>query len=288
MIGIGVTTRNRPELIKKCVKMIKRHSPFKHKLVVIDDESDEPVQIDDVQVVRFNKRGGVAAGKNKCLEILHECEHVFLFDDDCWPIKDGWAQQYIDAAEKSDCFHFCYSWSTFGNGKINEFNSIEKRCEKKKVILRIEGWPDEILGDFIHDITVRMKKVERGLSSGHPHTQLVDVIYTINSYTNPCGVMLYLDKKCIDKVGGFDKKYGIWGGEHVGLSYRIHNAGFTPLGPFLDIENSSEYLYARDMEFGGDDKNLSVLADNEKSDNAHIVGSDKDSSEYVDFRSVDI
>lgn len=61
------------------------------------------------------------------------------------------------------------------------------------------------------------------------------------------GCMMYLTRKCIDTVGGFDWNYGLGKYEHVDFSRRIHNAGLTE-SVFMDIDNSHELLYCMDQK----------------------------------------
>lgn len=63
----------------------------------------------------------------------------------------------------------------------------------------------------------------------------------------PCGLMLFLTRKCLDVVGGFDPAYGRWGYEHVGYSMRIQNAGLTPK-PFMDVKNSLDLFHSFDWD----------------------------------------
>jgi hypothetical protein len=37
---------------------------------------------------------GIARSKNKCISLLKEYDKIFLFDDDCFPIKDKWWEIY--------------------------------------------------------------------------------------------------------------------------------------------------------------------------------------------------
>ena len=83
-IGIGVTSYNRPECLEKWKQQIAKHTSMYNVLIYIAVDSD----ID---------RRGVAFRKNECLRALQECDHVFLFDDDCWPIRHGWEWQYINS-----------------------------------------------------------------------------------------------------------------------------------------------------------------------------------------------
>ena len=83
-IGIGITTCDRPELLKKCLSKINKHT--KEFTIYVADDS--------------NRYEGVAYGKNECLRALSTCDHVFLFDDDCYPIKDGWVDFFINSGQE--------------------------------------------------------------------------------------------------------------------------------------------------------------------------------------------
>jgi hypothetical protein len=50
----------------------------------------------------------ISHDKNKLIKEFYEsgCEHIFIFDDDCFPIKKGWAEFFIGASEKTGIEHF--------------------------------------------------------------------------------------------------------------------------------------------------------------------------------------
>src|SRR5690606_25175834 len=84
---------------------MREHLPAGARLVVVDDASAKPVA---EATYRFEKNVGIARAKNKCLELLaDDCEHIFLFDDDCAPAVDGWERPYIDSPEP----HLAFSWN---------------------------------------------------------------------------------------------------------------------------------------------------------------------------------
>lgn len=47
-------------------------------------------------IVEDTERNGVAWARNQCLRQLDHCEHIFLFDDDCWPVMGGWADYWAE------------------------------------------------------------------------------------------------------------------------------------------------------------------------------------------------
>lgn len=82
-IGIGITTNDRPELLKALVSSIHKHTTMSEVNLYIADDSIDKV--------------GVAKKKNECLRALKGCEFVFLLDDDVEIIKDAWVYFFINA-----------------------------------------------------------------------------------------------------------------------------------------------------------------------------------------------
>lgn len=111
-IGIGITTHNRHELVAETVKKILDVTPDA-KIVVVDDASKIRPTVFGAKVFRFDTNVGIAAAKNKCLELLDDCEHVFLFDDDTWPLQSGWYEPYIASAEH----HLMYLFENWASGR---------------------------------------------------------------------------------------------------------------------------------------------------------------------------
>ncbi len=91
-IGIGVTTYNRRDNLNECLKNIAKHTNLKD--LYVDGDVELHIATDTDQ-----DRRGVAYRKNECLRALKDCDYVFLFDDDCFPIKDGWIEFFIRAGE---------------------------------------------------------------------------------------------------------------------------------------------------------------------------------------------
>ena len=99
MIGIGITTYNRNALLMKCLQSIEQHTKSDYRICIAADSDAD--------------RKGVAYRKNQCLQHLKDCDYIFLFDDDCYPQKDGWEQYIIDVANKTGNHHFCYNKEPF-------------------------------------------------------------------------------------------------------------------------------------------------------------------------------
>lgn len=100
-IGIGITTYNRPQHLKQCLKNI----------LAFDDRPDNKIYVHHDKEQR-----GIAYGKNKCLEALKDCDHIFLFDDDCFPKKEGWINFFVNSGQE----HALYMNKDYGLFAQNE------------------------------------------------------------------------------------------------------------------------------------------------------------------------
>jgi hypothetical protein len=153
VIGVAVSTHQRPHILAKALSNWARFMP--DVLVVIHD-------VDGT---------GVAATKNRGIAMLMdaqpEVEHLFLADDDMWPITPHWAGLYVNDPEP----HLMHCWG-------------------RRRLIADDGY----------------------------HT----------TWTHPRGVLLYAERRVIERVGGMRLDFGPkGGGEHAEWSTRIHNCGLT-------------------------------------------------------------
>jgi glycosyltransferase involved in cell wall biosynthesis len=107
-IGIGITTYNRERILKSTIEKIKKFTKPPYKLVIVDDGSVTPFTD---ATYRFSTNQGSPISKNKCIELLEGCEHIFLFDDDTYPIKDGWEKAYINSNVPHLNYTFKYAFN---------------------------------------------------------------------------------------------------------------------------------------------------------------------------------
>lgn len=150
MIGVAISTHRRPHILAEALRHWAKHMP-------------------DILVVTHDTAGdGVATTKNRGIAALMDtgCEHLFLADDDVWPVAPQWWQPYVSDPQP----HLMHCWG------------------RRRLIT----------------------------DDGH---------YTVWSW--PRGVILYTERRVIDKVGGMRPEFGRWGGEHAEWSKRIHNTGLT-------------------------------------------------------------
>lgn len=64
-------------------------------------------------------------------------------------------------------------------------------------------------------------------------------------YEKPCGCLMFFKKQVIEEVGGFDTEFQKWGFEHVSLSDRIYNNGFTP-ARYIDSNHLTKLFHSMD------------------------------------------
>jgi len=61
------------------------------------------------------------------------------------------------------------------------------------------------------------------------------------------GVCIFLSKKAIKTIGGFEPKFGLYGFEHHELTGRCYVAGLSPMGVYVTPKNMSEYIWCFDL-----------------------------------------
>lgn len=204
-LGIGITTHDRTKILELTLSKIAIHWPnFDTKLVVSDDSTNPDIVAENkmlavkygAEYLNDGKRKGIANNKNSSLYPLKDCDYIVLFDDDCFPIKDGWFEFLINAHKQTGIHHF---------------NLLDSRVHNEERRSNV--------GDFT-------------------------VIECIDSG----GVMLFLTKEVVNRVGAFNKEYGLYGFEHCSYSKRIERSGLqngysanTTLGGLYDYLFSFDY-----------------------------------------------
>ena len=118
-IGIAITNYNRPEVLKEALAHHVKYLPKDARLVIVDDCSFDKPEFNFDYVFPYN--AGIASAKNKCLELLEGCEHIFLFDSDCFPKVKDWHLPYI----KSGIKHLSFTFPTLVSGRANGRNLLK-------------------------------------------------------------------------------------------------------------------------------------------------------------------
>lgn len=94
-VGVAITRHNRHEVGDRCIEQWRKHTPDDMPMFIVDDASEPPVEATH----RFDENVGVAAAKNMCISLLMDADvdHLFLSDDDTWPIADEWWKPYVES-----------------------------------------------------------------------------------------------------------------------------------------------------------------------------------------------
>lgn len=179
-IGIAITTV--PERKKLLQEALRHHKKYLPKNAILHVHND-------------TKKIGIARSKNNCIAYLMEqgCTHLFLYDDDCYPIRKDW--------------HLLFTENPAAHA------------------------------------TATFDKLSNGISNGNIRKGRIN---NYEYFQNPCGILMYYTRECIQQIGGMDIRYAKYGHEHVGHSYRIFNAGLTPQS-FISPVGIMDYIYSLDQ-----------------------------------------
>jgi glycosyltransferase involved in cell wall biosynthesis len=211
MIGIGITTKDRPDLLDLTLTNILSHLPYVCEIVVSDDsviEENKNKSIEScarfgVKRVDNSHNRGIARNKNSCLRELKDCDHIFLFDDDCYPIKDNWAEYVIDCHKESGVHHFnlldkshhqLISEKTYSNFTIEEYRLVGGvfMFLTKDVIEKVGAFNKDydIYGYEHASYTYRVFKsgLHNGLGINLTIADLQDYVFSFDYGSFPCNV----------------------------------------------------------------------------------------------------
>ena len=199
MIGVGITTRNRPEVLDYTLSQFAKYADKNQDIIVYDDYSDDFEALGDVvpkypdiHFVFGGERLGIAKSKNELIKEFSHHEGMVLFDDDCFPTQEGWYEHFLRAFKNHKQHHMIYAREP----QI----MLSKRFE----------YADVWMGCL--------------------------------------GVCIWLSKYAIQKVGGWDPRFGIYGVEHHELTGRCRRAGLSPLGHYVSPREISNYVWCFDTD----------------------------------------
>lgn len=119
-IGFGIITCNRQDYFVKLLSSL----PDVDKIVTVNDgsEYDSKVYSSKIDVIiQHKKNKGVGKSKNDALKylLLHNCNHIFLFEDDIAIKNHSIIEKYIEASRETGILHFNYAYHGTLNRKID-------------------------------------------------------------------------------------------------------------------------------------------------------------------------
>lgn len=109
-IGVGVITKDRPEMLKKLMDSIGALGWL--DIVIINDGEKLEKEWYESYVQHNEQNLGVAASKNRAMKHLLDkgCDHIFLIEDDMLIKDPNIFQAYIDASKKSGIQHLMFGY----------------------------------------------------------------------------------------------------------------------------------------------------------------------------------
>lgn len=179
-IGIGITTHNRNNLCDQTVTKINRLLPPNCKVIIVDDASARPYRR---ATFRFNTNVGAPMAKNKCLELLKDCDHIFLFDDDTAPVKRDWWVPYIQSPEHHLCYTFKYPHQIINGHRVSDNPNGCMMYISNKCLETIGGFDTEFKMYGYWHANYSLRAHNAGLTS-HPFMDVEDRLF-----------------KCLDETG---------------------------------------------------------------------------------------
>ena len=210
-VGVGITTRNRIDSFRVCLRHFEKYSTVLDSVVVVDDNSIQEIREETERITSgsslpitlkySDSRLGIAKAKNACLAGLSSFDHVFLFDDDAWPVKQGWEEYWIKANKENHIGHSMW---------LVDFPILNEVIKKERTV-------------------------------GDGDTEL-------SEFANCLGVALYFSRECLNAIGGYDASAkNVYGYEHAQMSSRAQVAGFTGGYTYLAPTKCSDYIYSIDI-----------------------------------------
>ena len=139
-IGIGISTTPNRQLMANTIQHFYENTPPNFGIIVEEDK----------------EYTGVAATKNRLLAKLDTYHHIFLFDDDTYPIANEWWKPYMDSEEP----HLMYQFKLPGkpksdmkelyrDGKIVAYSHTRgAMIYIKRIVLDVVGGLDEDYGEY--------------------------------------------------------------------------------------------------------------------------------------------
>lgn len=129
----------------------------------------------EVFVYTDTERKGPARARNKVLSHFKDYDHIFVFDDDCFPTFEGWEKYLIEQFEKHNIF-----WAGIPNFPVMEVKHSEDEmlwldgccgCFQyfsRKALETIGGYNTAYDRYGYEDAAVRERAIKAGLTGKYP------------------------------------------------------------------------------------------------------------------------
>jgi GT2 family glycosyltransferase len=143
-IGIGIITYNRRDRVAETVARVRAHTAPPFTLVVADDGSEDGtadlMRSQDV-IVATGLNMGIAWNKNRALFLLGaiiECDVVILLEDDSFPTRDGWIDEWVLATQRWGHVNLAGEW--FRDSFVKGTGTVDDPILSKDVTAQCSGF----------------------------------------------------------------------------------------------------------------------------------------------------
>lgn len=158
-IGIGITTTPNRNYLDTCMPQWMRYLPSNAYLVVVEDTEYQ----------------GISRAKNELLARLKDCQHIFLADDDTYPIVPDWYTPYIESPEPHLQYNFTRGPSHWYLETKAEWDGHKAYDKSRGCMLYIDSSVLPIVGGM-HNVYGK---------HGHEHENWSDRIHAAGLTTYP-------------------------------------------------------------------------------------------------------
>lgn len=130
-IAIAVSTYMRSTALFPCLRNVVEYFPDGAEFFIIDGGSPDDYNNGGFDIdYKFDHRATISEVKNKCLQLCYDsgADHIFLFDDDTWPIHNDWWKTYINSGEHHLCYTFLPKHKSFSKTITRNLSKGTIRC----------------------------------------------------------------------------------------------------------------------------------------------------------------
>jgi GT2 family glycosyltransferase len=220
-ISILIPTRDKAELLKRCIDSIEAKTTYKnYEIVVIDNGSSEPESLEYLDrvthpVIQYPGEFNFSRINNFAAEHASG-EYLLFLNNDTEVISPEWLEAMLEHAQREEV-------GAVGARLVYPDGSVQHAG----MILVKNRWPDHA-----HRLT---PFYDHGLYG------MVDVIRNYNMVTAAC---MMTAKKVFEQVGGFDEKLAVVFND-IDFCFRVRSSGFlivyTPYATLYHYEGISRW-----------------------------------------------
>ena len=202
-VVIAIPNWNRVELLRKCIESIIARTKYeRYRICVYDqastDGSGEYLQTlgEKVDIIRSDTNVGFVLANNAVIRRYPEWDVVCLNNDT--EVTEGWLENLVQTATRTDNIGLVGAKLVYGDGRLQEAGSQVFRDGSARAYGKYEDqWDPKF-------------------------DQLREVDYC-------SAACLYVKRKVLDRVGGFDERYSPAYYEDTDLAFAARAAGFKVL-----------------------------------------------------------